>query len=197
MEGDDFTIFFLEKSISLMNRIVNDQNSHNKRRLNFMGVLVLEPQTIFVTISCLVFVLVAFIIPKKVRPYELYVTALFATLLGLLVDSILAIKYKLYVLDRPGVQILPLIGQVIFYSTASIILLNFYPFDKSLQSKIIYIFWFTLFTLAFEFLSFKFGFIKYNEWKIWYSAFSYPLLIYFLLLHYKFFQWLVKRSLKG
>lgn len=126
--------------------------------------------------------------------YEIYATSVFAAAFGLIVDSVFAVKYKLYVLDKPGIQIPPLIGQVVLYSATSIILLNFYPYDKPLKWKAIYIFCFTLTTVAFEYLSYQFGFIKYNEWNIWYSALSYPFLIYFLVLHYKFFQWLVKRS---
>ena len=126
--------------------------------------------------------------------YEIYATSVFATAFGLIVDSVIAVKYKLYVLDKPGIQIPPLIGQVVLYSTTSIILLNFYPYDKPFKWKAVYIFCFTLITVGFEFLSFQFGFIKYYEWNIWYSALSYPFLIYFLLIHYKFFQWLVKRS---
>ncbi|MDQ1143916.1 CBS domain containing-hemolysin-like protein [Bacillus sp. SORGH_AS 510] len=154
----------------------------------------MQPQTIFVFIASFIFALVAYIIPKKMKPYEIYSTALFATLFGLLVDTVIAVKYKLYVLDKPGIQIPPLIGQVVLYSTTSIILLNLYPFDKSKKWKIVYILCFTLLTVVFEYISFLFGFIKYYNWSIWYSALCYPFLIYFLVLHYKFFQWLVNRT---
>ncbi|SET46736.1 hypothetical protein SAMN05216389_1126 [Oceanobacillus limi] len=154
----------------------------------------MEPQTIFVYVASLVLALLAFLTPKKMKPYEIYATTLFATLFGLLVDTVLAVKYKLYILDKPGVQIPPLIGQVILYSSTSIILLNLFPFGKSIKRKVVYILCFTLLTLAFEYISFKIGFIKYNEWKIWYSALCYPFLIYFLVLHFTFFQWLVKRN---
>jgi hypothetical protein len=155
----------------------------------------MEPQTIFVFIACLIFAVVAYAIPKKIKTYELYATSLFAALFGLFVDSILAVKYKLYVLYKPGIQIPALIGQVVLYSTASIIVLNFYPHDKPLKWKLIYILSVSLLTLAFEVISFTFGFIKYNEWKIWYSAISYPFLTYFLVLQFRFFQWLVRRSI--
>lgn len=155
----------------------------------------MEQQTIFVYIASFILAFVAYIIPKKVRTYEIYVTSLFAVVLGLLVDTVLAVKYKLYVLDKAGVQIPPLIGQVVLYYATSVILLNFYPFDKRLRWKLAYVLFFTLLTVLFELVSLKFGFIKYNEWKIWYSAFCYPLLIFILVFHYKFFQWLVKRSL--
>jgi len=162
--------------------------------VTFYGGFILEPQTVFVYIASFILALIAYIIPKKMKLYEIYATSLFATLFGLLVDTVLAVKYKLYVLDKSGIQIPPLIGQVILYFATSIIILNFFPFEKPIKSKVIYTLCFSLLTVAFEFISFKFGFIKYNEWKIWYSALCYPFLIYFLVLHYKFFQWLVKRT---
>ncbi|OLS40699.1 hypothetical protein BTR25_07315 [Bacillus sp. MRMR6] len=155
----------------------------------------MEPQTIFVYTTSIVFVLVAYKIPKKMKLYEMYATSIFATLFGLLVDTVLAVKYKLYILDKPGIQIPPLVGQVIFYFTTSIILLNLFPFNKPVKWKLVYILCFSFLTVAFEFISYKFGLIKYNEWKIWYSALCYPFLILFLLLNFRFFQWLVRRSL--
>ncbi|AST91182.1 MULTISPECIES: hypothetical protein [Sutcliffiella] len=152
----------------------------------------MKPETVFVFIASFIFALVAYFIPKKMKPYEIYVTTLFAIVFGLLVDMVLAVKYQFYVLDQPGVQIPALIGQVILYGATSIILLNVYPFNKSVKSQLVFILCFTFITLVFEFLSFTFGFIKYNEWKMWYSALCYPFLIYFLVVHFKFVKWLIK-----
>lgn len=154
----------------------------------------MELQTIFVYLASFIFLLIAYLIPKKLKPYEIYATTLFATLFGLLVDIVIATKYQLYVLDKPGIQIPPLIGQVVLYSTTNIILLNLYPYDKSKEWKAGYILLVTLFAVAFEYLSYKVGFIKYNEWKIWYSALCYPFLSYFLVIHYRFFKRLVEKS---
>lgn len=154
----------------------------------------MRPQTIFVIIASIVFLLAAYWIPKKMKPYEIYATSLFAALFGLLVDTVLAVKYKLYVLDKVGIQIPALIGQVIFYVTSSILLLNLYPYGRPISWRAGYVFCFTLVTLMFEYLSYKVGFIKYNEWKIGYSVLCYPFLIYFLICHYRFFQWLVKQN---
>lgn len=159
-----------------------------------VGEWVLERQTIFVYVASVFFVLAAYIIPKKMKPYEIYTTTIFATLFGLLVDTVIAVKYKAYVLDKPGIQIPPLIGQVALYSSTSILLLNLFPYDKSIKRKVVFIIGFSVCTVVFEFISYKFGFIKYHEWKIWYSAMCYPFLIISLLLHYKFFRWLVSRS---
>ncbi|MFS0862589.1 CBO0543 family protein [Fredinandcohnia sp. 179-A 10B2 NHS] len=153
----------------------------------------MEPVTIFVSISSFLFALVAYIMPKKMKPYEIYATSLFATLFGLFVDTILAVKYKLYVLDQPGIQIPALIGQVVLYYATNVIILNSFPYEKSVKWKVIHIVCFTSLAITFEIISNEFGFIKYNEWNIWYSALSYPFLIYFLVLHFSFFKWLVNR----
>lgn len=154
-----------------------------------------EPQNIFITISCVVFACIAFIIPKKIKLYENYATASFAVLFGLIVDTVLAVKYELYVLDSVGIQIPALIGQIVLYAATSIIILNTFPYQQSSKKKIIYIIFATIVTLMFEALSYKFGFIKYNGWKFLYSAISYPFLIPFLVIHLNFFRWIVRRSL--
>lgn len=154
----------------------------------------MEPKTIFMIVGSTALVLAAYLIPKKMQPYEIYVNAIFATLFGLIVDAVLGGRYQLYVLYSTGIQLAVLIAQVVMYASANIILLNYYPFDKSKKSKAIYILCFTLGTVAFEFISLKVGFIKYFSWKLWYSAICYPFLIYFLALQHRFFQWLMKRT---
>ncbi|WP_319922082.1 CBO0543 family protein [Neobacillus dielmonensis] len=151
-------------------------------------------ETIYSYVSSVVLAFIAYKIPKKIKPYEIYATSLFSTLFGLLVDSLLETKYRLYLLDKPGIQIPPLVAQVVFYAATNVIILNSFPYHKSTKRKIVYIFCFTLLAVAFEFISYKFKFIKYNEWKIGYSALCYPFLIYLLVIHFRFFQWLVKRT---
>jgi hypothetical protein len=159
-----------------------------------MGGNAMDLPTIFVIITSVGIILVAYLIPKKLKRYELYATSLFAIAFGLLVDTVLAVKYKLYILDDPGVQIPPLIGQVILYAGTNIMVLNLYPFDKPIIWRVIHIVGFTIFALLFEFISFKVGFIKYNEWNLWYSALCYPFLTYLLVWHYTFFRKMVSRN---
>ncbi|UFT99590.1 hypothetical protein KO561_01025 [Radiobacillus kanasensis] len=154
----------------------------------------MEPHLIFMVVASIVLSLIAYLIPKKLKWYEIYTTSSFAVLFGLLVDTILAVKYKIYVLDKAGIQIGPLIGQVIMYSTTSAIILNTFPYNRPVKYKIIYILCFSFLTVILETIALKCGFIKYNEWKMWYSALCYPFLIYFLVLHLKFFQRIVKKS---
>lgn len=157
----------------------------------------MEIQTIFVYIASLVFAVVAYIIPKRIKTYELYATGLFTTVLGLVVDLLLAMKYKLYVLDKPGVQIPPLIGQVVLYFTGCVILLNFYPYQKTIKWKIAYVLFCSFLVTIFEYLCFRFQFMNYYEWSIWYSALCYPFIICLFLIHHKIFQRLVSQSMNN
>ncbi|WP_047982794.1 CBO0543 family protein [Ornithinibacillus californiensis] len=152
-------------------------------------------QTAFVFVASFVFILIAYFIPKKVNPHELYTTSIFAALFGLIVDMVLAVKYKFYVLDSAGVQIPPLVGQVVLYFTGCVIILNYYPFHKAIKWKIAYILLCSMLAVIFEFISHQFEFINYNEWKLWYSALCYPFIILFFVLHFKFFRWLESRKL--
>lgn len=102
----------------------------------------MEPHLIFMIVSSLVLTAIAYFIPKKMKRYEIYTTATFAILFGLIVDTILAVKYKFYVLDQAGVQIPPLIGQVFLYSSASIIILNTFPYHKPIKYKILCVIFF-------------------------------------------------------
>lgn len=154
----------------------------------------MEPQILFSIISCLAFSTVACFIPKRIKRYEQYTTAVFATALGLVVDMILAVKLKLYVLDKPGVQYTPLIAQIVLYFTSSIIVLNFFPFNKSILRKLAYVSGATALTLLFEAAAYMTGFIKYYKWSIGYSALCYPFLILLLVGHHRFFQWLSRRD---
>nr|WP_106782776.1 CBO0543 family protein [Lysinibacillus timonensis] len=154
----------------------------------------MEPQTIFVYVVSLVFIILALLIPKKIKRYEMYATSLFSVVVGLVVDTMLAVKYEFYVLDKPGVQIPPIIGQVILYYIGSLLILNFYPYQKSKMWKAGYILFCSLLAVGFEFICYIFNFINYNQWKIWYSALCYPFIISFFVLHFKFFRWLVKES---
>ncbi|ASK64080.1 hypothetical protein CFK37_18930 [Virgibacillus phasianinus] len=155
----------------------------------------MEPQLTFMIVACLVLITIAYFIPKKMKWYEIYTTAVFMTLFGLIVDTVLAVKYKFYVLDQEGVQIPALIGQILLYSSSTIIILNAFPYHKSKKSKLIYVICFSILSIIFEFIAVQFGFIKYNEWRIWYSALCYPFIISFVILHFRFFKWLVKRSI--
>lgn len=149
---------------------------------------------VFMIFFCLILVSIAIFMPKKIKRAELYATSAFAVALGLSVDSILALKYKFYTLLGEGVQWGPLFGQIILYASANMIILNYFPYHRSLLRKIIFIIVITAITVIFELLSKITGFIRYNEWNIWYSSLLYPFLILLLVWNMNIFRMLVRKD---
>jgi hypothetical protein len=158
------------------------------------GMFYMKSDLAFMIIACIILVSAAFFIPKRLKKYELYATVAFATALGFVADTVLALKYKFYTLSEEGVQLGPIFGQILLYSSANILVLNYFPYKKSLKYKVAYIIAVTILTLLFEVIASMFGFIRYNEWNIWYSALSYPILTVIIILNLLIFQRMVKQN---
>lgn len=86
---------------------------------------------VFLLISCIVFILVAYWIPKKLSQFEQYTVILFSILLGLLTDVLLDIKYHLYGYISPGVQYAGFLPILILFPVSGVVFINFFPFKKS------------------------------------------------------------------
>lgn len=147
---------------------------------------------VFLLISCIVFILVAYWIPKKLSRSEQYTVVLFSILLGLITDVLLDIKYHLYGYISPGVQFLGFLPILIFFPVSGVVFINFFPFKKSFTNKLFYIFSWTVFSLFFEYLSVLSGYFYHNGWNYLYSAISYPFLLLLHVLHFKFLKTLQK-----
>jgi hypothetical protein len=147
---------------------------------------------VFLLISCIVFLLVAYWIPKKLSQFEQYTVILFSILLGLLTDVLLDIKYHLYGYISPGVQYAGFLPILILFPVSGVVFINFFPFKKSFPNKFFYIFGWTIFSLFFEYLSVLSGYFYHNGWNYLYSTIAYPLLLLLHLLHFKFLKNLKK-----
>ncbi|WP_419180451.1 CBO0543 family protein [Bacillus salipaludis] len=123
----------------------------------------------------------------------MYTSGIFASFLAAISDIYLDIKLDFYGFFSEGVDWLYLPIFIIIYPAASILLLNFYPFQKSLFHKIIYILGCTLFTTVFEYIALHNKVFYYHQWKLWYSITCYPFLFLILLLHLK----LIRKLMKG
>ncbi|KAA9019472.1 CBO0543 family protein [Niallia endozanthoxylica] len=142
----------------------------------------------YLLISVFVFNLVAFLVPKYIKKQEIYATALFSLALGLISDITLDLKYNLYGYFEKGLQLkgfLPIVG---LFPASGILFLNFYPKEKSLFKKIIYIFFWVMFSLFYEWTAIKSGFFYHNKWLFLYSALIYPVLLWMHLLHLSLFR---------
>jgi hypothetical protein len=143
---------------------------------------------IFLICSCIVFIVVTIFIPKRLSKSEIYAVAMFSIVLGVVTDITLVLKYHYYEYFSSGVQFGGFLPILILFPCSGIVFMNFYPFKKTLQKQILYIFWWTIFCLIFEFLSIKSGYFHHIKWTLWYSAFTYPFLFVLHLVHIKFFK---------
>jgi len=132
---------------------------------------------VFLTMSILTFNATAIFIPKKMTKIEIYTTSLFALVLQLTSDAILDLKFDFYGYFNKGVDLKSFIVMFGIYPSASIIILNYFPFYKSIKAKILYIVIASGACLVFEWLSIMSGYFYYTVWKLWYSALCYPVLI--------------------
>ncbi|MFD1739631.1 CBO0543 family protein [Bacillus salitolerans] len=146
----------------------------------------------FLIFSCILFIMVAYWIPKNLSKPEIYAISNFSILLGFVTDITFDLKYNWYGYFTSGVQFAGFLPILILFPTSGVIFMNFYPSNQSLKNKLLYIFFWTIFCLIFEFLSILSGYFYHNEWRYWYSAITYPFLFLLHLLHLTFFRTLNK-----
>ncbi|WP_188385120.1 CBO0543 family protein [Ornithinibacillus halotolerans] len=139
---------------------------------------------IFAIISAFIFLTIAFVIKKRIYVVELYTTSLFAMVFQLLVDNILEFKYDFYGYFEKGVDYETFIVILLIYPPLNIIFLNYFPLNKKLLTKCLYILGWCVFSVLYEYLSVKIGFFYYEKWSIWYSAIIYPFVYGLLLVNF-------------
>ncbi|PGT79782.1 CBO0543 family protein [Bacillus sp. AFS040349] len=147
-----------------------------------------------VIISLLVLNTLAFLIPKRLSKIEMYSTSLFALLWGHVVDMALDLKLTLYYYYKKGLQWVDFMVPFLIYPSITILFLNFYPYNKANKSKIFYILGWSIFSITFEAIVDNTGFFTHVKWKLWHSAFIYPLLFIILLWHLKLIRKLIKNN---
>ena len=134
-------------------------------------------------LSVVIFNLVAWFIPKKIKRDEMLTTSLFALQLEAEADIYLDLKYHLYGYFDYGPDWLALVPIYGIFPAANIIFLNYYPYSGSTIKKVLYIVLCSLLTTIYEWSAVKAGWFFYSGWKIWYSLLCY-LLIYVLLVKF-------------
>jgi hypothetical protein len=138
------------------------------------------------TIILLLAVILVIRDPKQVKVSELYATSIFAICFGVIADIYLDLKLDLYGYFQKGVDWTYLPIFFIVYPAANILFLRFFPFEKSIIKKTVYILGWSLGTLAMEQISLHTDLFYYNGWKWWYSACVYPFIYSLLFLNLKF-----------
>ncbi|MGP4108753.1 CBO0543 family protein [Virgibacillus sp. L01] len=146
---------------------------------------------VFLLVSVAVFNLAAIVIPKNISWIEIYGTILITIVLHLLIDTFLDLKYNFYGYFDKGVDAGTLIFTFGIYPAVNIIVVNLYSYLRGLLSKVIFIIVLTIFALCYEVALLNVDIFYHNEWKLWYSAVIYPLLLILLFLNRKFLKRIV------
>jgi hypothetical protein len=126
--------------------------------------------------------------PKHVKLSELYATSFFATCFAVIADIYLDLKLDLYGFFQKGPDWAYILIFIIDYPAANILFLRFFPYEKSLVKKAVYILGWSFGTLALELISLRTDLFYYNGWKWWYSAIAYPFIYSLLFLNLKFMR---------
>lgn len=142
----------------------------------------------WILIIFIIFNIIAFIVPKRLDNIVIYATCLFGYIFGTTADLILSLHYDLYGYFQKGFQWVDLISVILYYPVISYLFLNFYPSEKSLYKKVAYIILWTIFAVAFEWLSVQTDFFYYNGWKLWYSVIMYPFIYLILVINMSLVQ---------
>lgn len=149
---------------------------------------------IYLVVSVILFNIVAYFVPKHIRKQEIYATALFSFLLGMISDTIFDLKLDWYGYFEKGVQFQGFIPIAGLFPASGILFLNFYPKDKSFLRKIMYILFWDAFCVFYEWTAIRAGFFYHNGWTYLYSVIVYPMLLWFHIIHLSFFRHLFVKS---
>ncbi|MDN3015713.1 hypothetical protein PH210_05755 [Paenibacillus sp. BSR1-1] len=147
----------------------------------------------FLYVSIIVFNLTSILMKKKLRPIEYYASIFWGLFFAELADRFTD-KYNMYGFFEPyfieAKTLLILFG---IYPAATMIIINFYPYNRSLTNKAMYLIGLSVFSTFYEWLCLKSGFLYHKNWNIWLSAISYPFLYGVLMVNLKFIRWLEQK----
>ena len=138
---------------------------------------------VLIYITFIIFNILAFYIPKRISKIEIYSTCFFAYAYGITTDLVLDVHYHLYGYFESGFQWLGLLGIILCFPSISLLFLNYYPFEKMILQKIIYILCWSIFSIIFEWICLQTEYFYYNGWKLWYSGVLYPIIFIVLVIN--------------
>ncbi|MGI8351658.1 hypothetical protein [Niallia circulans] len=104
-------------------------------------------------------------------------------------DIYISFKYHGYwYFDKDAIEWIGLLPHLALVPPVNIIFLNWYPFKKSFIKRLIYFACWTIGILIYEVITLlpePWGYFHYGWWNVWISVMVDPVLLYILLLYYK------------
>lgn len=119
--------------------------------------------------------------PKNLTKWEMYHTWWMLSALTIYSDLFFGDVLDLYDFGEKSIQFMDLPIEALLPPSFGIIFLNFLPENN--KRYIIYLMFWTMFSVAYEWLTVFFGFERLKGWVPWYSAPIYLLVFIFLKWH--------------
>lgn len=143
-------------------------------------------------IAIILFNSVAFITSKNLTKNEIVHIWLFTAVFQMSVDLFLSEKFTAYWYFAEGVEFDDLLTLTVLIPPVSMIFLNWYPFNKKLLKRFLYVIYCSILITMYEAITLlpePWGFFHYSWWNLGYSALCYPVILLVLL---KFYKWIQK-----
>jgi len=144
----------------------------------------------YLYVSVLTFNSIAILTKKKLQPIVYYASIFWGLFTSEFTDR-WTDKWDWYGFFEPQVidwqTTLIILG---IYPAATVLLINWYPYERTITAKVAYVLAWSVFSAVFEYTFYLVGYEHFHSgWKWWYSAISYPFLYGILFIQ----VWFVKR----
>ena len=146
--------------------------------------------------SILAFNILAFKTVKGFSGNKILHLVMFTCAFQLIFDVFIDLKYEGYWYGTKGIDWGVLPAYFILIPPVNMIFLNWFPFNKSLVKKVVYIGIWEVFLLSYEYITLlpePWGYFHYGWWTLWHSALINPFLLLILVGFYKLIDRLEER----
>ncbi|MDY0395449.1 hypothetical protein ACFSMW_10570 [Virgibacillus halophilus] len=144
-----------------------------------------------ILIAIFVFNLIAFAKNKRLTKNQMIHVWTFTIVFQMVVDYIIDIKYHGYWYFDKAPEWRDLLAVTVLIPPVNMIFLNWYPFDKGIYKRVLYLAIWVLAITFYELVALlpePWGYFNYGWWHTWYSAIVNPFLLISVILYYKWIK---------
>ncbi|HHY74965.1 MAG TPA: hypothetical protein GX497_17390 [Bacillus bacterium] len=141
-------------------------------------------------IAIILFNIIAFKTNKKLTSKQIAHIWVFTIALQMCVDAFVDAKYHGYWYFTKEIDWAALPAHIALVPPVNMMFLNWFPFDRTYTKKFLYILFWEMSLLLYEFVTMlpePWGYFHYGWWNIWISAAINPILLLSLVFYYKKF----------
>lgn len=151
-------------------------------------------------VAIIIFNIIAFKTNKRMTLNQIIHIWTFTIVFHLIFDVFINIKYKAYWYFTQEIDWHALPAYLVLLPPVCMLFINGYPFNRSLRKQLLFLFYWEIGILAYEFIALlpdPWGYFHYGWWSIWHSAIINPFLFLILLGYYKYICKLEKVLIQG